>query len=85
MFVHFQEIDAEETPLESPYIGKARYKRNLYSQETFIPDRAQQLQVGKIELDGDEQIKNQQIRARIHTTLDIDLNDKERSIQTGEH
>lgn len=76
-------MDAEETPGESPYIGKARYKRNLYAQEGFIPDRTQHMQVGKIEVDGDDQIKNQQIRARIHTTLDVDLNEREKNIQTG--
>ncbi|XP_073455648.1 centriolin [Aquarana catesbeiana] len=79
-----EEMDAEETPGESPYIGKARYKRNLYAQEGFIPDRTQHMQVGKIEVDGDDQIKNQQIRARIHTTLDVDLNEREKNIQTAQ-
>ncbi|XP_018420154.1 PREDICTED: centriolin [Nanorana parkeri] len=79
-----EEMDAEVTPDESPYIGKARYKRNLYAQEGFIPDRAQHIQMGKIEADGDDQIKNQQIRARIHTTLDVDLNEKEKTIQTAQ-
>ncbi|KAM5145706.1 centriolin [Mantella aurantiaca] len=79
-----EEIDAEETPGESPYIGKARYKRNLYAQESFVPDHAQHIQMGKIKMDGDDQIKNQQIRARIHTTLDVDLNEKEKNIQTAQ-
>ncbi|XP_068105155.1 centriolin isoform X2 [Hyperolius riggenbachi] len=79
-----EEVDTEEGPGESPYIGKARYKRNLYAQEGFIPDPRQHVQVGKIEVDGDDQIKNQQIRARIHTTLDVDLNEKEKNIQAAE-
>ncbi|XP_066436397.1 centriolin isoform X2 [Eleutherodactylus coqui] len=79
-----EEVDAEDVPGESPYIGKARYKRNLYAQESYIPDRAQHMQVGKINLDPDDQIKNQQIRARIHTTLDVDLNEKERNIRAAE-
>ncbi|XP_063792051.1 centriolin isoform X2 [Pseudophryne corroboree] len=83
-YVTSEDVDLEDAPEESPYIGKARYKRNLYAQEGFIADRAQQMQVGKIELDGDDQIKNQQIRARIHTTLDVDLGDKERNIQAAQ-
>ncbi|XP_073414953.1 centriolin isoform X2 [Dendrobates tinctorius] len=79
-----EEVDADDTPGESPYIGKARYKRNLYAKEEYIPDRAQQIQVGKVEIDSDDQIKNEQIRARIHTTLDVDLNEKEKTLRAAE-
>lgn len=79
-----EEADPEDAPGESPYIGKARYKRNLYAQEGYIPNPAQHVQVGHIELDADDQIKNQQIRARIHTTLDVDLNERERNIRAAE-
>ncbi|KAM8934304.1 centriolin [Pelodytes ibericus] len=77
-------LDAEDAPEESPYIGKARYKRNLYAQEEFIEDRSQHLQIGKLELDGDDRIRNEQIRARIHTTMDVDLEDKEKNIQAAQ-
>ncbi|XP_053328761.1 centriolin isoform X2 [Spea bombifrons] len=79
-----ENVEAEDAPGESPYIGKARYKRNLYAQEGFIADHAQQLQTGKMELDGDDQIRNEQIRARIHTTLDVDLDDKEKNISAAQ-
>ncbi|KAM3911358.1 centriolin isoform 1-T2 [Leptodactylus fuscus] len=79
-----EEADAEDAPGESPYIGKARYKRNLYVQEDYLPQTAQQAQVGRIEIDADDQIKNQQIRARIHTSLDVDLNEKEKNIRAAE-
>ncbi|KAM4696024.1 centriolin-like [Rhinophrynus dorsalis] len=79
-----EDLEVQEGPEESPYIGKARYKRNLYAQEGFIADRAQQMQVGKIERDEDDQIRNQQVRARIHTTLDVELNDKEKNIQAAQ-
>ncbi|XP_077140964.1 centriolin [Ranitomeya variabilis] len=79
-----EEVDADDAPGESPYIGKARYKRNLYAKEEYIPHRAQQIQVGKVEIDSDDQIKNEQIRARIHTTLDVDLNEKEKTIRAAE-
>ncbi|CAJ0958257.1 unnamed protein product [Ranitomeya imitator] len=79
-----EEVDADDAPGESPYIGKARYKRNLYAKEEYIPNRAQQIQVGKVEIDSDDQIKNEQIRARIHTTLDVDLNEKEKTIRAAE-
>ncbi|XP_072288035.1 centriolin isoform X3 [Pyxicephalus adspersus] len=83
-YMKSEDMDAEDTAGESPYIGKARYKRNLYAQESFIPDRAQHIQMGRIEVDGDDQIKNRQICARIHTTLDVDLNEKEKNIQTAQ-
>ncbi|XP_075690697.1 centriolin isoform X2 [Rhinoderma darwinii] len=79
-----EEVGAEGGPGESPYIGKARYKRNLYVQESYIPDPAQQIQVGEIAPDTDDQITNQQIRARIHTSLDVDLNEKEKNIRAAE-
>ncbi|KAM9324252.1 centriolin [Gastrophryne carolinensis] len=80
-----EDMDAEDAPGESPYIGKARYKRNLYTHESFIPSHAQQIEAGTIEMDGDELIKNQQIRARIHTALDIDLNEKQKNISAAEN
>ncbi|XP_044162086.1 centriolin-like isoform X2 [Bufo gargarizans] len=79
-----EEADAEDAPGESTYIGKAKYKRNLYAREDYIPSHAQHIQVGKIEPDTDDQIRNQQIRARIHTSLDVDLNEKEKSIRSAE-
>ncbi|CAH2316659.1 centriolin isoform X1 [Pelobates cultripes] len=79
-----ENVEVEEAPGESPYIGKARYKRNLYAQEGFIANAAQPLHVGKLEMDGDDQIRNKQISARIHTTLDIDLEDKEKNIQAAQ-
>ncbi|KAE8582478.1 hypothetical protein XENTR_v10020136 [Xenopus tropicalis] len=79
-----ENVEVEDVPGESPYIGKARYKRNMYARESFIANPAQPLQMGKIEPDEDSQIRNQQIQARIHTALDVELGDKERNIQAAQ-
>ncbi|XP_075188516.1 centriolin-like [Anomaloglossus baeobatrachus] len=83
-YLTYEEVGEDDTPAESPYIGKARYKRNLYAHEQFIPHHAQQMHVGNIDIDSDDQIKNQQIRARIHTSLDVDLHEKEHNIRAAE-
>ncbi|KAM4664596.1 centriolin [Discoglossus pictus] len=83
-YVTQENLDIEDVPDESPYIGKARYKRNLYSQEGFIPDRAQQMQVGKIEWDGEDQSRNEQVRDKIHSALDVELDGKGKSIQAAQ-
>ncbi|XP_041428317.1 centriolin isoform X2 [Xenopus laevis] len=77
-------VEMEDVPEESPYIGKARYKRNAYARESFIANRAQPLQIGKIEPDEDNQIRNQQIQARINTALNVELGDKEKNIQAAQ-
>ncbi|XP_078082504.1 centriolin [Mustelus asterias] len=74
----------EEIPNESPYIGKARYKRNLYTQEEHIVDPVQHGKVGKIQFDEDDQGKNEEVRAKLHQALDVQLEDKERKIQKAE-
>ncbi|XP_053551905.1 centriolin [Bombina bombina] len=84
-YISPENVDMEEGPQESPYIGKARYKRNLYSQEGFIADRAQQVQVGKIELDAGDITRNEQVRATIHSALDVELGDQEKHIEAGNY
>uniref|UniRef100_UPI00398E464C centriolin isoform X2 n=1 Tax=Pristiophorus japonicus TaxID=55135 RepID=UPI00398E464C len=83
---HFptEKFEFEDLPNESPYIGKARYKRNLYIQEEHIADPAQLGKVGKIQFDEDDQAKNEEMRAKRHQALDIQLEDKEKKIQQAE-
>ncbi|XP_072422178.1 centriolin isoform X3 [Chiloscyllium punctatum] len=82
---HFPEVNSEfETiPNESPYIGKARYKRNLYIQEAHITDPVQHGKVGKIQFEAD-QGKCEEVRAKLHQNLDVQLEDKEKRIQKAE-
>ncbi|XP_067825865.1 centriolin isoform X2 [Heptranchias perlo] len=83
---HFptENIELEEIPSESPYIGKARYKRNLYIQEEHIADPVQHGKVGKTQFDVDDQGKNEEVRAKLHQAMDIQLEDKEKKIQEAE-
>ncbi|XP_069039459.1 centriolin isoform X3 [Lepisosteus oculatus] len=46
-----EDLDVDSSPGESPYIGKARFKRNAFATETFIADRRQQARAGQVELD----------------------------------
>ncbi|XP_043354698.1 centriolin isoform X2 [Dermochelys coriacea] len=78
-----EDVELDDVPGESPYIGKARYKRNMYTRKGYIANKAQQIQVGKIELDEDLQ-RNQQLKLKLHQTLDVQLEDKEKKIQAAE-
>ncbi|XP_037735296.1 centriolin isoform X1 [Chelonia mydas] len=78
-----EDVELDDVPGESPYIGKARYKRNMYTKKGYIANKAQQIQVGKIELDEDLQ-RNQQLKLKLHQTLDVQLEDKEKKIQAAE-
>ncbi|XP_060697445.1 centriolin isoform X4 [Hemiscyllium ocellatum] len=81
---HFPENSGFETiPNESPYIGKARYKRNLYIQEEHITDPVQHGKVGKIQFEADQR-KYEEVRAKLHQNLDVQLEDKEKRIQKAE-
>ncbi|XP_067868451.1 centriolin [Heterodontus francisci] len=82
---HFPTADfeLEEIPNESPYIGKARYKRNLYIQEEHITNPVQRINVGKIQFDEEDPGKNE-VRAKLHQALDVQLEDKEKKIQKAE-
>ncbi|XP_043576229.1 centriolin isoform X3 [Chiloscyllium plagiosum] len=82
---HFPEVNSEfETiPNESPYIGKARYKRNLYIQEEHITDPVQHGKVGKVQFEPD-QGKCEEVRAKLYQNLDVQLEDKEKRIQKAE-
>uniref|UniRef100_A0A8C3FSV3 Centriolin n=1 Tax=Chrysemys picta bellii TaxID=8478 RepID=A0A8C3FSV3_CHRPI len=78
-----ENVELDDVPGESPYIGKARYKRNMYIRKGYIANKAQQIQVGKIELDEEDLHRNQQLKLKLHQTLDVQLEDKEKKIQTG--
>ncbi|KAM7144423.1 centriolin isoform 2-T6 [Macrochelys suwanniensis] len=79
-----EDVELDDVPGESPYIGKARYKRNMYTQKGYIANKAQQIQVGNIELDEEDLHRNQQLKLKLHQTLDVQLEDKEKKIQAAE-
>ncbi|XP_062938195.1 centriolin isoform X2 [Cynocephalus volans] len=72
----YAEID--KAPDESPYIGKSRYKRNMFSTESYVIYNAQQVQIKKMEPEEGEQFRNEHVNLRAHAPQDIQLEDKEK-------
>uniref|UniRef100_A0A7M4ESE9 Centriolin n=1 Tax=Crocodylus porosus TaxID=8502 RepID=A0A7M4ESE9_CROPO len=79
-----EDVELDDVPGESPYIGKARYKRNMYTRESYIANKAQHIQVRKIEVDEDDLHRNQELKSQLHQTLDRELEDKEKKIQEAQ-
>lgn len=78
----FQDVELDNVPGESPYIGKARYKRNMFVREGYIANRAQQMEIGKMQLDEDDFYRKPQLKLQLQT-LDELLEDKEKNIHSG--
>lgn len=78
----FQDIELDNVPGESPYIGKARYKRNMFIREGYIANKAQQIESGKMQLDEDGLCRKSQLKLQFQT-LDEQLEDKEKKINSG--
>ncbi|XP_063172481.1 centriolin [Candoia aspera] len=74
-----EDVEFDNVPGESPYIGKARYKRNMYAVEGYIPSKAQQMQVGHLEQE--EQREAQQLKQNLLQLLDEQLEEKKRKIE----
>uniref|UniRef100_A0A8C3YJV4 Centriolin n=1 Tax=Catagonus wagneri TaxID=51154 RepID=A0A8C3YJV4_9CETA len=77
-------VDIDKAPDESPYIGKSRYKRNMFATESYITDDAQPVEIKRMELDQEEQLKNEHVNVSAHTPLDIQLEDKENKISAAQ-
>ncbi|XP_076999381.1 centriolin isoform X6 [Tamandua tetradactyla] len=77
--------EVDKAPDESPYIGKSRYKRNMFTTESYIVDNAQPVQIRKMEPDEREQLRNEQVNLKAHVPLDIELEeDKEKQINAAQ-
>ncbi|XP_062447215.1 centriolin isoform X2 [Rhea pennata] len=77
-----EDVELDDVPGESPYIGKARYKRNMFVREGYIGNKAQQMKIGKIQLDEDDLYRNPQLKLQLQT-LDEQLKDKEIKINSA--
>lgn len=75
-------MELDNVPGESPYIGKARYKRNMFIREGYIPDTAQQLQVGKMQQEENYSCGKPQLESHLQS-LDKILQEKEEKINAG--
>ncbi|XP_050176263.1 LOW QUALITY PROTEIN: centriolin [Myiozetetes cayanensis] len=78
-----EEVEVADVPGESPYIGKARYKRNMFVREGFIAARAQQLHLGQVQRAGDEFWRKTQLELHLQT-LDGLLERKEKKINSAQ-
>ncbi|ELK08207.1 Centriolin [Pteropus alecto] len=76
-------VEIDKTPDESPYIGKSRYKRNMFTRESYI-NKAQPIEIKKMEPDEGEQLRNEHMNLRVHTPLDVQLEDKEKKISAAQ-
>ncbi|XP_019802025.1 centriolin isoform X2 [Tursiops truncatus] len=77
-------VDIDKAPDESPYIGKSRYKRNMFATESYITDNAQLLEIKRMDPDEGEQLRNEHVNLRAHTPLDTRLEDKENKISAAQ-
>ncbi|KAG8518835.1 Centriolin [Galemys pyrenaicus] len=73
-------VEFDKGPDESPYIGKSRYKRNMFTTESYITDNARPIEIKRMEPAEGEQLKHEHINSRAHEPLDIQLEDKEKKI-----
>ncbi|NWU84643.1 CNTRL protein, partial [Onychorhynchus coronatus] len=78
-----EEVEVDDVPGESPYIGKARYKRNMFVREGYVADRAQQLHLGQVQRAGDDFWRKTQLELHLQT-LDELLESKEKKINSAQ-
>ncbi|XP_006890811.1 PREDICTED: centriolin [Elephantulus edwardii] len=80
-------VEIDKAPDESPYIGKSRYKRNMFTTESYILDNAQPVQIRTMARDEGERFRSEQANLKAQVpldTLDIQLEDKEKQISTAQ-
>ncbi|KAM6192968.1 centriolin isoform 1-T1 [Sarcoramphus papa] len=78
-----EDVELDNVPGESPYIGKARYKRNMFVREGYIANKAQQMEIGKMQLDEDDFCRKPQLKLQLQT-LDELLEGKEKKIHSAQ-
>ncbi|XP_068011933.1 centriolin isoform X2 [Melanerpes formicivorus] len=78
-----EDVELDSVPGESPYIGKARYKRNMFIGEGYMASKAQQVEIGKMQPDGDDFSRKPQLKLRPQTVDEL-LEEKERKISSAQ-
>ncbi|XP_058528803.1 centriolin isoform X2 [Ochotona princeps] len=78
----YAEID--KAPDESPYIGKSRYKRNMFAMESYIVPNAQAVQIKLVEPPEGGQPGNEPANPRVCSPPGVQLEDKEKKISTAQ-
>uniref|UniRef100_A0A673TRV8 Centriolin n=1 Tax=Suricata suricatta TaxID=37032 RepID=A0A673TRV8_SURSU len=77
-------VEIDKTPDESPYIGKSRYKRNMFTTESYIVPNAQTIKITKVGPGEREQRRDEHGNLRAHVSLDAQLEDKEKKITAAQ-
>ncbi|XP_064891578.1 centriolin isoform X4 [Columba livia] len=78
-----EDVELDNVPGESPYIGKARYKRNMFIGEGYIANKAQQMEIGKMQRDEDDFCRKPQRQLQLQA-LDELLEGKEKKIHSAQ-
>ncbi|NXC67584.1 CNTRL protein, partial [Anhinga anhinga] len=78
-----EDVELDNVPGESPYIGKARYKRNMFIREGYVANKAQQMEIGKMQLDEGDFYRKPQLKLQLQT-LDELLEAKEKKIHSAQ-
>ncbi|PKK24376.1 centriolin, partial [Columba livia] len=78
-----EDVELDNVPGESPYIGKARYKRNMFIGEGYIANKAQQMEIGKMQQDEDDFCRKPQRQLQLQA-LDELLEAKEKKIHSAQ-
>ncbi|NWR57617.1 CNTRL protein, partial [Bucorvus abyssinicus] len=78
-----EDVELDNVPGESPYIGKARYKRNMFIREGYIANKAQQMETGKVQLGEGDFCRKLQQKWQLQT-LDELLEGKEEKIRSAQ-
>ncbi|KAM6371902.1 centriolin [Pluvialis apricaria] len=78
-----EDVELDNVPGESPYIGKARYKRNMFIREGYIAHKAQQMEIRKMQPDEDDFYRKTQMKLQLQT-LDELLEGKEKKINSAQ-
>ncbi|XP_075416539.1 centriolin isoform X2 [Tenrec ecaudatus] len=73
-------VEVDKAPDESPYIGKSRYKRNMFTTESYLVDNAQKVHIRKVEPAEGEPFQNKHVSSKARQPLDVQLEDKGKRI-----
>nr|XP_021509349.1 centriolin isoform X3 [Meriones unguiculatus] len=74
--------EIDKSPDESPYIGKSRYKRNMFATETYIVSDAQAVQIMMMPEGG--QLRHEDTTLRALVPPDVQLEDTEKKISAAQ-
>ncbi|XP_076784701.1 centriolin isoform X4 [Arvicanthis niloticus] len=75
--------EINKSPDESPYIGKSRYKRNMFATETYIVSNAQAVQIRKMVPEGG-QLRHEHSPPGAQAPPDVQLEDTEKKISAAQ-